>query len=64
MLSYIILTQVSSACCLTLGARLSFYFRMIFRIILNCISYNQLRNPDQGSQRNWSKYRRYLSDHR
>src|SRR5210317_1920521 len=44
---------------LKLGARLSFFFRMIFRIILNCISYNQQRHPDQGSQRCWSKYRRY-----
>ena len=28
-----------AACRLMLGARLSFYFRIIFRIILNCISY-------------------------
>ena len=33
--SYIILEPLSSeACCLRLGARLSFFFRMIFRIIL------------------------------
>jgi len=32
---------------------------MIFRIILKWQIIHQQRNPDQGSQRCWSKYRRY-----